>query len=92
MTDAEYMCGEYFIFGLDDGTVHAYNYGKNKGQCYNRSESKSKSVASYDQFCDSTYAHQETIVTVEKNPSKENVFLSASKDGLVTVWSLEIDR
>jgi len=86
------MLGEYFIFGLDDGTVHAFHYGKNKGQSYNRSTTKNKSVASYDQFCDSTYTHQETIVSVEKNPNKDNVFLSASKDGLVTVWSLETEK
>jgi len=34
------------------------------------------------------YAHQDSIVSIEKNPASENVFLAASKDGLVTVWSL----
>ena len=52
-------------------------------------KSKAKELdGPYDQFCDSTFEHQDSIVSVEKNPSLGSVFLSGSKDGLVIVWTL----
>jgi len=75
------VVGEYFVVGLDDGTVHAL-------ERTSKSIEKPPKKQEYDQFCDSMYAHQDSIVSIEKNPATENVFLAGSKDGLVTVWSL----
>ena len=87
------------MVGLDDGTVHAYPYSKKSGVSHKRRVIKGDTTSHgerkeaqprdidgpYDQFCDSSYEHQDSIVSVEKNPNHPNVFLSASKDGQVFV-------
>lgn len=62
---------EFFVVGLDDGTVHAYAYTKNKGKSFTKrvisggESSQPKDIdGPYDQFCDSTYEHQDSIVSV----------------------------
>lgn len=87
---------EFFVVGLDDGTVHAYAYSKNKGKSFTKrvipaGGSATKDIdGPYDQFADSTYEHQDSIVSVESNPACPNVFLTGSKDGHVFVWELGV--
>jgi hypothetical protein len=84
---------------MDDGTVHAYPYSKKSGQSHKRrviqggkkdlgekKDAQPRDIdGPYDQFCDSSYEHQDSIVSVERNPSIANVFLTASCDGQVFV-------
>jgi hypothetical protein len=40
-----------------------------------------------ERFCESNYEHCNSIVSIQKNPADERVFLTASHDGWVKIWS-----
>jgi WD40 repeat protein len=39
----------------------------------------------------SSFEHQDSVVSVERNPTKTDMFLTAAKDGYIIVWELKED-
>eukprot|EP00349_Pseudokeronopsis_sp_Brazil_P002055 CAMPEP_0202960028 /NCGR_PEP_ID=MMETSP1396-20130829/4209_1 /ASSEMBLY_ACC=CAM_ASM_000872 /TAXON_ID= /ORGANISM="Pseudokeronopsis sp., Strain Brazil" /LENGTH=300 /DNA_ID=CAMNT_0049678989 /DNA_START=220 /DNA_END=1122 /DNA_ORIENTATION=- len=85
---------EYLVVGADDGALHVYNYGKNKGQSPQkkifRVEKQGEEAVPYSDpesiFQDTMYEHFASLTQIEKHPSESSLFLTAGKDKYVTVW------
>lgn len=89
---------DYLLIGLEDGSLHLYNYTKNLGNSYSLKQNQGKSLHSpYDQFLESNYEHGDSIVSIELQPvvqkaldphSAQPMILTASKDGILMIWSI----
>lgn len=88
---------EFVVLGMENGSVHVYDYTKNKSSNYsklifnvkqnaNSATSPQCLDASYERFCESKFTQQGSITAIERNPGNPAQFLCTSKDGSFTVW------
>jgi len=82
---------------MENGSVHVYDYTKNKSSNYsklifnvkqnaNSATSPQCLDASYERFSESKFTQQGSITAIERNPGDPAQFLCTSKDGSFTVW------
>lgn len=93
---------EYFLAGLDDGTVQIFDYTKNKEkQSIQRpvfkvqktvdgaAESRPADIDHpYDYFQESLYEHGSSVTAIEKNFKDNTLFASSGRDQNVFIWKL----
>ena len=82
---------EFIVVGQEDGSLHVYDYTRFKTTNYKKLIFNVKNSSELDQsierFCESNYSHCDTIVSIQKNPANERIFLTASKDGWLKIWT-----
>lgn len=59
---------DYVIVGLEDGSLHLYNLTKNFGTSYSMTNSLRSVDSAYDNFIESNYEHNDSIVSIEISP------------------------
>ena len=89
---------EFVVLGMENGSVHVYDYTKNKASNYSKLIFNVKSHAnsannnpqvvdaSYERFSESQFNQQGSITAIEQCPSDPRQFLCSSKDGSLTIW------
>ena len=95
--DSEYFCfpgastdsqkQEYIVTGLDDGSLHIYDYSANKGKSSQKNavfKVSKEGAADLDNpdsvYLESMYEHDDIVQCIEKNFRDEKLFLTAGKD------------